>query len=63
MKREGLPFGDKGSYPLMGLFCVHPLRNEAEMLPDPEDMGVDWKGLSPHAKKKETIYGLGTNSF
>ena len=63
VKRERLPLGDEGGYPLMGLFCVHPLRDEAETLPDPEDMSVDWKGFPPHAKKKETMGGLGADSF
>lgn len=47
----------------MGLLCVHPLWDEAKMLPNPEDMCVDRKGLPSHAKKKETMNCLWTNAF
>jgi hypothetical protein len=63
MQRKAFPFRDERSNPLMSLVCVHPYRNEAEMLPHPQDMGVDWEGFSPHAKKKETMSRLWTDSF
>jgi len=47
----------------MGLLCIHSLWNEAETFSYSEDMSVNGKGLSSHAKKKETVNGLWSNAL
>ena len=47
----------------MRLFRIHLFRNDAETFPDPEDVRIDRKGLSPQTKKKKTVNGLRSNPF
>lgn len=47
----------------MGLFCIHPLRNEAETFSYSEDMSVNGKGLSSHAEEQETVNRFRANPF
>lgn len=61
VKREGLPLRNERGDPWMRLPRVHPLRNESEPFPDPEDMGIDRKGFPPQPEQKETMSGFGAN--
>jgi hypothetical protein len=47
----------------MGLFCIHPFRDETKTSPHPEDMGVNGKGLPSQAKEKKAVNRFGTNPF
>jgi len=47
----------------MGFFSLNLVWNEADTLPNSEDMGVNWKGFSSHTKKKETVNGFWADPF
>jgi hypothetical protein len=58
-----LPLRDERRHPPVRLLRTHPWRDETEAYPNPEDMCIDREGLSPQAKKKETVNGLRPNPF
>jgi hypothetical protein len=47
----------------MGFFSLNLVWNEADTLPNSEDMRINGKGFSSHAKKKETVNGFWTDPF
>jgi len=63
VQRQGLSLWKEGRNPAVCLFCIHPFREETETLPDPKDMRVNRKCLSPQAKKEEAVKGLRADPF
>jgi len=47
----------------VGSFSIDLLSNKTKTFPNSEDVGIDWEGFPPHAKKKETMDSFWTNPF